>query len=105
MVWKRPRKIAKKKFVIDKTKACIAHTKKRAWKRYHVNLNNKDINEIVEMIQNGNTIHLMKESNSRSHHLVKYKGEDMIFVYDKMRQIPVTCLAKETYEEINQKKL
>ncbi len=94
--WKRPKKRSKKKFVIDKKTANIIHTKRRARKRYNVSLNNQDVKEIGKMIQYGNSIHLMKESNSRSHHLVKYKSRDMVIVYDEIRKVPITCLPKTT---------
>lgn len=76
-------------------KCCEVHSIKNARKRYGIDLNEKNLNEIVTMIQQGNRKHLVgrgKTTKSRSFHVVNYKGRLLNVVYSKTMKTIVTVL-------------
>ena len=51
-----------------------------------------DVAAINRLIQSGQTTPILKESNTRSHHIVRWNGKDMKVVYDRARKTVVTAL-------------
>lgn len=67
------------------------HTKKRALERYGLNFSNKDLECIVEKIENKEYIFKGKISNSRDYILIKHK-KIIALVYDNSRKSIATIL-------------
>lgn len=78
-----------------KTKALKRHTQQRAHERFGVNVNCK---ELGEMIRSGRATFVRKQSNRVSLWDVDYRGEPLRVVYDKQRHLPITILTREMGE-------
>lgn len=72
------------------------HATKRAKERFDLDLNSKDYDQLVNMIQKGKAKFLRKQSNRVSLFNVNFKEQDMDIVYDKNRKTVVTFLYPNT---------
>lgn len=69
------------------------HSKLRAHQRYDLDLNRKDLDSIVRMIQTGNDAFFIKRSsNGVTIWHVVYNKQSLRVVYDKTRKSIVTFL-------------
>jgi len=66
------------------------HFSMRAAERYGEH--SIDVDAINRLVRAGQTTHVFKESNTRSHHIVRWNGKDMKVVYDRLRKTVVTAL-------------
>ncbi len=87
----------KKTIKRDKAFASKMHSRHRALQRYNLWIGDVH-DEIVNDIQNGNTLYSEKQTNSRSIHLVKVKGKILPVIYDSKRHVIVTVLPKDSPE-------
>jgi hypothetical protein len=78
-----------------KTKAHLRiHFKRQALRRYGVTLNRKSVRILREQIQNGESVFINKESNSRTLHVVEWEGIRMPVIYDNKRNGITTALPR-----------
>lgn len=78
-----------------KKKCQIRHSKKRSIERYGVELSNKDLEQIVSIIQKGGGRFLMRDSNRVTIWAVPYLNREFKVAYDKERKTIATCLPME----------
>lgn len=71
------------------------HAKKRLKQRYGLELNSKQLREIVVMIMLNKSDGIEKQSNRVSKHKVRYMGKDIIVLYDKIRKNIITALTED----------
>lgn len=69
-----------------------SHAKRRAFERYGMSLNRKDIDEMVHQIQSGKAIFIEKQSIRVSKFAVVVRDTKMVAIYDKVRKTIVTVL-------------
>ena len=74
----------------DKAEAQRRHAIRNLQKRYGLDAEAYD--EILGTVRSGHAHHISKESCRLSHFLVRCKGLDVAFVYDKNRHTVVTVL-------------
>ena len=68
--------------------------------RFNIEISEKEINEIVNLIQTGQTTIIEKQSLRVTIHQIEYKGELVNIPYDKQRKVPITALFdEETWDE------
>jgi hypothetical protein len=81
---------------MKKYKTLKQHSLLRVAQRYGQDLGKQDLQNMVKMIQNGESEFVCKQSNTRTHHKVTYQGTEYYIVYDKQREVPVTFLPPES---------
>jgi len=59
------------------------HSKRRAAQRYDIELTNKDLIKIVELIRNGKAAVSRRVTCSKSVVLVQYNGDNLVLLYSK----------------------
>lgn len=74
-----------------------SHFKHRIKERYGIYINRKDIKKIIEIIQRFNCEYYEKESCSRLHCLIDFRGRILYIVYDTKRHVPLTALPREIF--------
>jgi len=84
--------MAKRKKRGNKSSSIKFHFKKRMWSRFGLDCDDTDIDAIVDMIQNGQSIIIEVQSRSKTLHQIEYKDKTINVVYDKERKLPVTAL-------------
>lgn len=68
--------------------------------RFNIDITEKEINEIVNLIQTGQTTIIEKQSLRVTIHQIEYKGVLVNIPYDKQRKVPITALFDdETWDE------
>lgn len=70
------------------------HFRMRLLQRYGIALNQR-LPDVNRSIRNNEAVFLHKESNSRTHFLVKIDGIDVHAVYDRSRGSVVTALPRD----------
>lgn len=75
---------------MNKLKAERIHAKSRFWERFDITLNKRDYRELCEQIKSGKAQFINRQSNRVTKWLVKYKNEQIIAVYDKIRHQIIT---------------
>lgn len=66
-----------------------------------MDISDNDIQNIVTMIQTGQTTIVEKQSLRVVIHQINYKGEKVNIPYDKQRKVPITALFDdETWDEM-----
>ena len=84
----------------SKESAQKEHFKRRMAGRFDLDITNKDIDDIVNLIQTGQTTIVEKQSLRVVIHQIEYKGELVNIPYDKQRKVPITALFdEETWDE------
>ena len=78
--------------ILNYTRSCFAHFKKRARERYKFVLNEFDVCEIALMICNGNGVLKANLQKGRKLVKLKYRGRMLPIVWDPFLQCPVTVL-------------
>lgn len=71
------------------------HFKKRMMGRFGIEITDKEIIDIVNLIQTGQTSIVEKQSLRVTIHQIIYKGEKVNIPYDKQRKVPITALFDE----------
>lgn len=74
----------------QKSRDVRRHALKRAWDRF--GLRERDVQVVVEMVQQGRSTLVEKQSNRISIHQVEFNGQRMHVAYDKVHKAPVTFL-------------
>lgn len=82
----------KKKRYKGKTRSSIKHFRRRMEERYEIWLSDEDLLAITNIIQQNKSISSEKQSNRITIHTIIYNNQRMRVVYDKERNVPVTCL-------------
>lgn len=77
---------------MNKQKAQRIHAKRRAYERYGLQLNKASYQDIVKLIQIGQTVCVERQSSRISVHELVYQGAKMRVVYDKTRKTIATFL-------------
>lgn len=78
----------------SKFKTLKKHTKNRAFKRFGLDLTDRDVKDMGLMCKNQNYIcHLGYESLTRSKIVIKFKNQIIPVIYDKKRHCIITCLS------------
>lgn len=78
---------------VDKAKTLAAHAGSRLHERY--GLAHRDAEAIAQLIRDGKSTPVEKQSNARSVHDVVYDGVTIRVVYDRERKCLITALPKE----------
>ncbi|MGC9384728.1 MAG: hypothetical protein ACP5D6_09035 [Kosmotogaceae bacterium] len=73
------------------------HFRWRVALRYGLLLSNQDILDIVDIVHNGGSEHIISKSNTKTVHKIKFKGKELLIGYSKSLEIPVTAFTKEDY--------
>jgi hypothetical protein len=68
------------------------HCKRRALERFGLRLNRKDLINMVTLIKRGEGKFLKRRSNRVTLWKINYKDNDMIAVYDKLRNNIITVM-------------
>lgn len=71
---------------------------KKTRQRFGIEANKTDLDNIIEQIESGRAIFIEKQSNRVSAFLVELKDIKMAVIYDKQRNMVVTCLPPEYLE-------
>jgi len=77
----------------------IKHTAQRLHQRYGIKLSQEVQNSIVHQIRSGKSRFIRAESNERTVHEVVLDDKNIIVVYDKRRQLPITVLPQQNGEK------
>ncbi len=80
---------------MSKTKSLIRHTKKRFIQRHELEINNRDIIQIVQDIRAGKAEKIETQSNRVSIWDIKIQGSTYRVLYDSTRKTLITTLPKE----------
>jgi len=73
------------------------HAKRRAKERYDIDLTTEDLREMSRNIQNNDVeTHRGSITNTRTFHVLNWRGQELPVVYDKIRKVVVTFLPIET---------
>ena len=96
-----PKAIPKKRL-----KDAREHAKQRAKERYELDLNDNDLQRISALIRDGCAMPVWKESHSRSHFIVRYKGEYLYAVYGNLIKtvhtfLPSNCISDSLLKKID----
>lgn len=71
---------------------CMLHFSKRLRERFNLDVDPKVFND---MINRGQSEPVFRESNSRVHHKVKVKDQEMVVVYNTLLHTVVTVIPKK----------
>lgn len=82
------------------------HAINRARERYGLNLSKNDLQRIAALIRDGCALSLGKESNSRSHFVVRYQEQYLYTVYGNLIKtvhtfLPATCIDDSVLKKID----
>ena len=76
------------------------HFKRRMAGRFGAEITEKEINEIVNLIQTGQTTIIEKQSRRVTIHQIIWEGQKVNIPYDKERKVPITALFdEETWDD------
>lgn len=74
--------------------------------RFGLEVTDEDINDIVSMIQRGQSEIVEKQSLMKTVHQIKYKGHTINIVYDRERKLPITAMFDyQLYDDMMYNKL
>jgi hypothetical protein len=76
------------------------HAKRRALERYNLGLNREQLNELTQMIQQGKSRFLEKQSLRVSIHELQAFDRTLYVVYDKNRKTIITFLPLQYIENL-----
>lgn len=79
----------------DKAHAQNMHAKKRALERYGIDLNRHKRQEIINKIQDGIAILVRKQSHRIFIFSLKFEGQEVVVVYDRLRKTLASFLPLE----------
>lgn len=79
----------------SKTKCQRLHAKKRASERYDLELNRKQLDQIVELIQTNQAFFIKRRSNRITLFQVYFEDQWLKVVYDSVRKNIVTFLPQK----------
>jgi hypothetical protein len=71
------------------------HAKKAFWKRYHIKYSRDVREEMIATIKKGECEILEKQSNRLRKVKFKYRGKEVLVVWDRFRQNIVTALLED----------
>ena len=74
-----------------KKRSQIIHLRKRLSERFSITLTQQELESITSIIRNGGSSSVRKVSRRITKHIIPFKDEQMVVIYDKVRGIPVTC--------------
>lgn len=79
----------------DLKKRRYEHTKGRLETRYALEVNKRDLERIIKLIQNKKGRFVRRESNSKTHWLLNYQGQELYVVYSKKTKTILTVMPKK----------
>ena len=85
-----------------KNNSMDTHTIKRFQERFNLSLEENNIREIVNIIKRGGSKKAVKQTNTRTVHVLEYRGIEFAAVYNHQRKhlhtvFPVDWMDKEEY--------
>ena len=91
----------KKKRKGNKSTSIKHHFKRRMLSRFGIDVTDKVMNDIVQMIQTGQSEIIEKQSCAKTVHQIKYQDKTINVVYDRERKLPVTAMFEDQlYDEM-----
>ena len=85
---------------MKKKDSCKIHIKRRFKKRFGLDINRFDIQELTKNILNGdNVLYEDKQTNRVTAYTLIFKKKRCVVVFDRMRKVPITVLTPKMYEE------
>lgn len=80
---------------MDKAQSQAKHAKRRALERYDLELSDRDLREIVRLIQAGKAQKTLKQSHRVTVCWLQFQGKTIKVVYDKSRKSIASFLPME----------